>query len=138
MSVAYNKINTFVADLANGSHNFTVSTGNQYAVALTDTAPTASSTSFTGEISYANFSGTNPNYLTVSSSGQTSGTQVVKMSNLTMTASGTVPQFRYVGIKNVTTSKVVAWYDYGSEINMVSSDTFVVSFDATNGLLQIA
>ena len=135
---SYNKINTFVADLANGLHNFTVSTGNQYAVALTDTAPTASSTSFAGEISYANFSGSNPNYLTVSASSQSSGTEVVKMTNLTLTATGTIPQFRYVGIKNTTTSKVVCWFDYGSEINMINGDTFAVNFDGTNGLLQLS
>ena len=138
MSVAYNKINVFVSDLASGSHNFTPSTGNQYAVALTDTAPTTSSTTFVGEISYANFSGSNPNYLTISSASQTSGTETVKVTNLTLTATGTIPQFRYVGIKNITTSKVVCWFDYGSEINMVLGDSLTINFDATNGLLQIA
>lgn len=138
MSLTYNKINTFVADLANGSHNFTVSTGNQYAVYLTDTAPTAASTSPTGEISYANFSGANPNYITITASSQTSGTEKVVVNNLTMTATGAIPQFRYVGIKNVTTSKVVAWFDYGSEVNMVANDALIINFDQTNGLLQIA
>lgn len=127
-----------MADLANGSHNFTVSTGNQYAVYLTDTAPTAASTSPTGEISYANFSGSNPNYITVTASSQSSGTEKVVVANLTMTATGTIPQFRYVGVKNVTTSKVVAWFDYGSEVNMVSGDTFTVNFDQANGFIQIA
>ena len=140
MSLAYNKINLFTADLANGSHNFTVSTGNQYAVALTNTAPTTGQAgeSFAGEISYANFSGSNPNYLTISSSAQTSGTEIVKITNLTMTATGTVPVFRYIGIKNITTSKVVCWFDYTTAINMVVGDVLVVNFDSTNGLLQIA
>ena len=138
MSLTFNKINTFVADLANGSHNFTVSTGNQYAVYLTDTAPTSSSTTPSGEISYSNFSGSNPNYLTVSSSAQSSGTEVVKITNLTLTATGTIPQFRYIGLKNVTTSKVVGWWDYGSEVNMVNGDTLAVNFDATNGVIQLA
>ena len=137
MPLAYNKINSFVADLANGSQNFTVSTGNQYAVALTDTAPTASSTSFTGEISYANFSGVNPNYLTIISSGQTGGVEKVVISNLLMSATGTIPQFRYIGIKNVTTGKVVAWFDYGSELNITVGQVFNIQFDATNGLLQL-
>lgn len=137
MTITYNKINSFTNDLSSGLHNFTPSTGNQYAVVLTDTAPTATSTSFAGEISYANFSGSNPNYLTITSSGQTGGTEIVKFNNLTMTATGTIPQFRYVGIKNVTTGKVVCWFDYGSELNIVAGGGLVVSFDGTNGFLQL-
>ena len=63
MSATYNKINVFVGDLANAGHNFG---SNQLAVALTDTAPTSATTdgaTFPGEISYANFSGANPNEL---------------------------------------------------------------------------
>ena len=137
MPATYNKINVFVGDLANAGHNFGT---NQLAVALTDTAPTASTgdgATFPGEISYANFSGSNPNYITTTSATQTSGTLSLVLVNLVMTASGTVPQFRYVGIKNVTTSKVICWFDYGSEINMQNGDTFTVNF-SSNTLLTIA
>lgn len=137
MTLTYHKINTFVQDIANGFHNFTPSTGNQYAVVLTDVAPSATDSSFSGEISYANFSGVNPNYLTTSSSSQTSGTETVKFNNLTMAATGTIPQFRYIGIKNITTSKIVSWYDYGSELNITTGLNLFISFDGTTGFIQI-
>ena len=137
MASTYNKINLFVADLANKAHNLG---SDQLAVALTDTAPTTGQAgeSFAGEISYANISGVNPNYITTTSSTQTSGTYKLILAQLTMTATGNVPPFRYVGIKNTTASKVICWFDYGSEINMISGDQFIVQFDNTNGLLQIA
>ncbi len=128
-----NKINVAILHIVTDDNLST----DQFAIYLTDTAPTAASTAPTGEISYANFSGSNPNYLTISSSSQTSGAYKLIFSNLTMTASGVVPQWRYIGIKDVTTSTVVCWYDFGSEVNMGSSDTFVLTAD-TNGQIQIS
>ena len=132
--MTFNKINTFVADLANGSHNLAT---NQLAVALTDTAPTSASTSFAGEIAYTNFVGTHPNYITTTSSTQTAGLYKLLVGVIVMTASGTVPQFRYIGIKNVTTSKVIGWFDAGVEINLTVGQQLDLNFDLTNGLLQI-
>ena len=50
-----------------------------------------------------------------------------------------VPQFRYAVIYNSTAASgnLIAWYDYGAEINMNSGDTFGITFDAVNGLLQL-
>ena len=131
----YNKFDSFVADLANGVHNLG---SNQLTVALSDSAPTAGNTVLANisEISYTNLSSRN---ITLTSSTQTSGTYKLKLTNLTLTASGNVAQYRYVVIYNSTAASgnLICWFDFGSEVNMTSGDTFVISFDGTNGLLTL-
>lgn len=71
---------------------------------------------------------------------ETSGTAKVTIADEVFTASGTVPAFRYIYIYDDTATgdPLVNVYDYGSEVNMVTSDTFTIDFHATNGLLQVA
>lgn len=131
----YNKFNAFVADVANGIHNLG---SNQLTIALSDSSPVATNTVIANisQISYTNLSTRN---ITLSSSTQTSGTYNLKLTNLTITASGNVAQFRYVVIYNSTagSGNLICWFDFGSEVNMTNGDTFVISFDGTNGLLTI-
>lgn len=133
---SYNKFNTFVADIANKVHNLG---SDSLTVALTDTLPVNTNTVLANitQISYTNLSS---RVVTVTSSVQSSGTYKLIANQLTLTASGTVPQFRYVVLYNGTASggPLIAWYDFGSEVNMVSGDSFGVNFDLTNGVLQIA
>lgn len=135
MSVTFNKFNCFVADVANKVHNLS---SDQLTVALTDSAPVATNTvqSNITEISYTNLSSRN---ITTSSSAQASGLYSLICSQLTLTASGTVPQFRYVAIYNSTASgkNLIGWYDYGSEVNLTSGQSFVVGFDTMNGVFTI-
>ena len=135
MSVAYNKFNCFVADVANKVHNFSSDT---FTVALTNFAPVATNTvqGNITEISYTNCSSRN---ITITSSTQTSGLYSFIATVLTLTASGTVGPFRYVAIYNSTASgkNLIGWYDYGSSITLASGNTFTISFDQTNGILQI-
>jgi hypothetical protein len=136
MAVAYNKFNCFVADEANKIHNLG---SDQLTVALTDVAPVATNTVQGNivEISYTNLSTRN---ITVTSSIQVSGTYSLIANQLTLTASGTVPQFRYVVLYNSTAAgkNLIAWYDNGSEVNLINTDLFVVGFDLSNGILQVA
>lgn len=131
----YNKFNSFVAAISNKVHNLGADT---LMVALTDTLPVAGNTQLSNitEISYSNISART---ITTISSTQTSGTYKLLLTDLILTASGTVPQFRYIVIYNntATNKELIAWFDYGSEINMISSDTLTLDFDGTNGLLQI-
>jgi len=135
-SVTFNKFNIFVADVANKIHNLGSDT---ITVALSDTTPVATNTvqSNITEISYTNLSA---RAVTVTSSSQSSGTYKLVANQLTLTASGTVAQFRYVVLYNSTSAgkNLIGWYDYGSEVNMVNGDTFIVGFDLTNGVLTIA
>lgn len=132
----FNKFNFFVQDVANKIHNLG---SDQLAVALTDVAPTATNHVLADltQISYTNLSSRN---ITTTSSTQTSGTYNLKLNNLTLTASGTVAQYRYIVIYNSTAASgnLIGWYDNGSEVNLINSgDIFAINFDATNGLISI-
>ena len=134
VSAPFNKFNKFIADAMNKVHNLS---SDQLTIALTDVAPTASNAVLADitQISYTNVSNRN---ITTSSSTQTSGVYKLILGNITLTASGTVPQFRYIVIYNSTASggPLIGWYDYGSEINMVNADITPITFDATNGLFS--
>lgn len=134
--VSFTKFNSFVEAMAEKAHNLG---SDQLVVALTNTAPSASNTQLTDitEISYTNCSSRN---ITTSSSSQTSGTYKLVLTDLVLTASGSVGPFRYAVIYNdtSTTDLLVGYYDYGSSITLATGETFTVDFDATNGVLQIA
>lgn len=134
---SYTKFNSFVEAVAEKVHNLGSDT---LKVALTNSAPAASNTQLSNitEISYTNLSART---LTVSSSAQSSGTYKLVVNDLTLTASGgSVATFRYVVIYNdtATNDELICYYDYGSGVTLADGDSFVLDFDGTNGLLQIA
>lgn len=132
----YNKFNSFVEALAEKVHNLGSDT---LKIALTDSAPVASNTILANitEISYTNLSTRVPN---ITSSTQTSGTYKLILQDLVLTASGTVPQFRYVVLYNdtATNDELIGWWDYGSEANLLNTDTFTLDFDGSDGVITIA
>lgn len=131
----YSKFNAFVADVANKVHNFSSDT---IQVALTNSAPVATNTVLANitEISYTNCS---TRVLTTTSSTQTSGTYSFIVSDLTLTASGSVGPFRYIVIYNNTAASknLIGYYDYGSSVTLNSTDTFLLDFDNINGVFQL-
>ena len=131
----FTKINSFVEKLAEKSFNLGSDT---LTIALTNTAHTASWSQLSDltQISYTNISA---RVLTISSSAQTSGTYKLVLADLTLTASGTVPTWRYAYIYDdtATNDELIAYFDNGSAIDMQSGDTFTFDFDATNGVLQL-
>lgn len=132
----FTKFNSFVEALAEKTHNLG---SDSLKVALTNSAPSASNTVLTDitEISYTNCS---TRSITTSTSAQTSGTYKLVLTDLVLTASGTVGPFRYVVIYNDTAAsdELICYYDYGSAITLANTDTFTIDFDGTNGLLQLA
>ncbi|MFN7537543.1 MAG: hypothetical protein ACK5QN_07640 [Burkholderiales bacterium] len=104
---------------------------DQFTIALTNTAPVAANSVLADitEISYTNLTSRN---ITTTSSSQTGGVYTLVFQDLTLTASGSVPSFRYVVIyDNTPTSPldpVVSWFDYGSSITMANDQTFTVDF----------
>lgn len=132
----YTKFNSFVEAMAEKKHNLG---SDQLVVALTNSAPSASNTVLTDitQVSYANLSSRN---ITTTSSAQTSGTYKLVLADLVLTASGTVPTFRYIVIYNdtATNDELIAYYDRGSTLDMISGDTFTIDFDASTGVLTIA
>ena len=136
---AFNKFNTFVADIANKVHNLGSDT---LKVMLTDTAPAATNTVKANitEISAGNGYSAGGTAITITSSTQSSGLYKLIGSNVTFTASGgSINQFRYAVIYNSTTGSgnLIGWYDYGAEMNVTSGNSFTVQFDQTNGILQL-
>lgn len=133
---AFNKFNPFVEALAEKVHNLG---SDQLAVALTANAPSAANAVLADltQISYASLSSRN---ITTASSTQTSGTYKLTLNDLTLTASGSVPPFRYVAIFNDTAASknLIGWYDYGSNVTLNSGETFTIDFDGTNGALTLA
>ena len=145
---SFNKLNGFVEHLAEKVHNLG---SDQLAVALTNTAPASESTPPTGatgtnvlanltQITYTNCSTRN---LTTSSSAQTSGTYRLIVNDLTLTASGgTVGPLRYIYAYNDTPTSpadpLIGYYDYGSSITLADTETLLLDFDGTNGVLSVA
>ena len=133
--MAFQKFQPFVADIANKVHNLGT---DQLTVALTNTVPVNTNHVLTDltQISYTNLSSRN---ITTTSSTQAAGVYSLILTNLTLTASGTVAAFRYVVIYNSTAASgnLIGWYDYGSSITIQNGDTFAINFDQVNGLIQI-
>ena len=125
----YTKFQCFVEDLAHGVHNFD---SNTIKVALSSAAnaPSASDDAVLGDITTIAAPAVNSVTLTKSSSGQTSGTYKYVPNDLTMTANGAVPAFRYVILYNDTAANdpLICWYDYGSEVTLAKDDTFKLDF----------
>lgn len=139
---AYNKINQFVADICQKVHNLSTSQDSlKVALTAAANAPVATNTVLANltEVSYTNLSART---LTINASSQSSGTFKLVITDLVLTASGTVATFRYVAIYNDTPTSpadpLIAWYDYGANVALANGDTFTLDFDATNGFFQVA
>lgn len=140
------KVNDFVENVAHGVFNLGT---NQLAVALSNTAPGSESSPPTAsgngvlanvtQVSYTNLSSRN---ITTSASAETGGAYKLTLTDLVLTASGSVGPFRYVYIYSDTPTSpadpIIGYYDYGSSITMANGETFTVDFDGSNGLLTIA
>jgi len=137
---SYQKFNSFVEALAEKVHNLG---SDQLKIALTNVAPVAANAVLTDltEIAYTNLKGATPLNLTTSSSGQVAGTYKLVLADLTLEAEGgALPEFRYVVIYNDTaaTKELIGFYDYGSGVVLQAADQFILDFDGSNGVIQIA
>ena len=126
----YNKFNCTVKDVCEKKHNFATDT---LKVALSDAAnaPSASLDALLADITTVSVANLDNVTLTVSSSGQTSGTYKLVVADKTMTASGAVGPFRYIIIYNdtpVTDKPLICFFDYASEVTLASGDTFKLDF----------
>lgn len=150
---AYNKFNQFVADLAAANENLG---SDALKVMLTNTAPNAADTAFDTLTGLKLISTSNALDLvtgggytaggaavTVTSSTQSGGTYKLVANNVVFTATTGFGPFRYAVLYNNTkltntTRPLISFYDYGSAVTLLASETFTVAFDQTNGVLTIA
>ncbi len=132
---SFTKIDSFTEKLAEKVFNLGSDT---LTVALTNTAHTASWSQLSDltQISYTNLSS---RVITTTSSAQTSGTYKLVLADLTLTATGSVGPFRYIYIYDdtATNDELIGYFDYGSEVTLASGNTFIIDFDATNGILTL-
>jgi len=138
----FNKFNQFVEYLAEKVYNLETDT---LKVALTNTAPVATNTVFANitEISAGNGYSAGGTQATVASSAQTTGTYKLVLNDVTFTASGgSIGPFRYVVLYDDTPTSpadpLIGYYDYGTNLTVTSGNSFVVDFDAANGVLTLA
>lgn len=136
----FNKINGFVEDLAEKVHNLGSDT---LTIALTTkaNAPTAGTTATLASITQISYTNLSSRVVTTSTSAQTSGTYKLVCADLTLTASGTVAAFAEVVLYNDTSTSdsLICWWEYSTtDLTMANTETFLIDFDGTNGVLQIA
>jgi len=135
---AFNKFNSFVEALAEKVHNLG---SDQLVVALCNAAnaPVAGNSQLSNltTIAYTNLSSRN---ITTASSAQSSGTYKLTLTDLVLTASGTVAGFRYVVIYNdtATNDELIGWYDYTSDLVLLNGETLTINFDDSAGVLTLA
>jgi hypothetical protein len=126
------KFHAFPEHVAEGVHN--LATG-QMVIALTNTAPTASTNTTISDITQISYTNASSRNVTTTSSSQTSGTYSLVLVDLVITASGAVGPFRYAVLYNDTPTSpadpLIQYYDYGSSITLANGETFTVDFGAT-------
>ena len=136
----FNKFHSFVEALSEKVHNLGSDT---LTVALSNTLPVNTNTVLANisQIAYTNITNgtTTGRNLTGVTSAQTSGTYKLDANDLVLTATGTVPTFRYVVLFNnsATNDELIGWYDYGVAVDLLNSETFTITWDAA-GILTLA
>lgn len=111
-------------------------------VFLTNTAIVATDLTYTAisgnEIAAGNGYTTGGNALTLVSNTQTAGLYKGIFTGYTLTATGAIPTFRYMGIYDSTgaAKDMIGWYDIGVAVTMANTDTLQLVLDAVNGMIQ--
>jgi len=71
---------------------------------------------------------------------QTTGTYLLLLPDLVLTASGAVATFRWVGLYNDTPATpldpLISYWDYGSDVTLANTETFTIDF--TTSTLTLA
>lgn len=136
---AFNKFQAFVEHMAEKVHNLQ---SDSLKVLLTNTAPVATN-ALRGdlvELGAGNGYTSGGNAATVSSSAQTTGTYKLVLADVVFTAAGgSIGAFRYAVLYNDTPASpldpLIGWWDYGSALTLLDTESFTVDFDPTNGVL---
>lgn len=120
------KFNAFVENLAEKVFNLGTDT---LKIALTNTAPNASSDDTLTDITQISATGTYaPATVTVTGSSQTGGTYTLTHNAVTFTASGAdFDAFRYAVLYDDTAAndELIAYYDYGTAYVLPDGQSFV-------------
>lgn len=114
---------------------------DQWAIALTNTAPSLAFTAGTSDLATGGGYTAGGNNVATSGSAEAAGTYKLTLADPAVwTASGAnIGPFRYAMLVNKTTNQCIGYWDYGSSItlNGTNGDTFTVDLDQTNGVIQL-
>ena len=135
----YVKNYQFVEDLAHKIHDLETDALTYYLT--TNAAAPAQTNSVIAditEIAYTNLSTRVAGAPTTSV--QTTGTYLLLLPDLVLTASGAVATFRWVGLYNDTPATpldpLISYWDYGSDVTLANTETFTIDF--TTSTLTLA
>jgi hypothetical protein len=140
---AFNKFNDYVKNIGEAVMNHSTHT---HKVMLVNTTPAAANSvkADLTEIAAGNGYTAGGNTASVTSWSQASGTaKLILADPATWTASGgSIGPFRYAVLYNDTPTSpadpLIGYWDYGSNLTLLTGETFTVDFDASNGVLTIA
>jgi hypothetical protein len=143
---SFNKVNQFVQDVCSGVHQLQTGTSHVLKVALTNTAPTASSAVIADITQVSSGNGYTTDGISVGTiTGAQSPAGTMKVTGGTdpvFTATGSLGPLRYAVLFNSTPTSplkpIIGWWDYGSSVTLASGETFTVDIDQTNGLFTLA
>jgi hypothetical protein len=135
---AYNKFDVFVQDEGRKVHNLNA---DVLKVLLTDVLPVRTNVQKTDitEIAAGNgYVAGGPTVPTTAYS-QVSGLGTLSGGNVVVTATGgSIAQFRYAVLYNSTPAAgpLIAWFDYGTEVNLVAGSSFTIAWSGGNILTE--
>ena len=135
----YVKNYQFVEDVAHKVHDLETDALTYYLT--TNAAAPAQTNSVLAdltEIAYTNLSTRVAGAPTTAT--QTTGTYLLLLPDLVLTASGAVATFRWVGLYNATTvtptNALISYWDYGSDLTLADTETLTIDF--TTSTLTLA
>jgi hypothetical protein len=128
---AFNKVNTFVEDVAHKLHDMKTGTTDVFKVYLTNTAPVATNTTYNTPADLATANGYTAGGASI---GTITGAQTTGVfsfaggTNPSWTASGgNIGPFQYAVLYNSTSGRIIGWWDYGTAITLTNGNTFTVT-----------
>ncbi len=136
---SFQKFNSFVQDLGTKSMNLSSDT---LKIMLTLTAPVSTNAvkADLTEISAGNGYTAGGTAVTSQTWTNASGTSKLNGADVTFTASGgDIGPFRYAVLYDDTATgdPLIGFWDYGGSLTLGSGSSFLVDFNATNGILQL-
>lgn len=139
--VAYTKFEQFVEDLAHKVHDL-AAPGDTLEIALHAPASTPLVTnSILGDLTQISYSNLSARAITKTSSAHTTGVYKLTLTDLVLTATGTVAQFRFVTVFNQTPASpldpLLGFYDHGSNVDLANGETYTIDWDDSNGFITI-
>lgn len=133
----FNKFETFVKDLGEGTHQLHAA-GHTLKVYASNAAPSASADSVKADLAEISAENDYPSGGSDVQNGytETSGVGTGTAVDVVWTASGgSFGPLRYVALYNDTPTSpadpLISWWDYGSSITVLDGETFTVDFGAS-------